>query len=37
MKEAIAPWRGAQNYLNFAERNADSESFYLGLDARPPA
>jgi hypothetical protein len=27
--DAIEPWRSAQNYLNFAERPVDSESFYL--------
>jgi len=28
-QEGVAPWRSAQNYLNFAERPVESESFYL--------
>jgi len=30
LSDAVEPWRAAQNYVNFAERQADSESFYLG-------
>ncbi|HEY3612681.1 MAG TPA: FAD-binding oxidoreductase [Gaiellales bacterium] len=26
--DAVAPWRSAQNYFNFAERHVESESFY---------
>jgi hypothetical protein len=32
MAETVAPWRAEQNYLNFAERAVDSETFYPGTN-----
>ena len=32
MAEVVAPWRAEQNYLNFAERAVDSETFYPGTN-----